>query len=139
MTVTNLIGNELYPVGSIYMSLVDVPPPVGTWQRIAEGKTLVGVDTADTDFATPNKTGGEKKHTLAISEMPAHDHPGTALGYIDSKAQRIGVYNGTGGSGWSAGGQATYGGYYTVNAQGGGAAHNNIPPYLTCYIWKRTG
>lgn len=67
----------LYPIGSIYMSIQGTNPSVffgGTWERIAKGKTLVGVDENDTDFNTSSKTGGEKNHTLTINEMPKHSH-----------------------------------------------------------------
>lgn len=66
-------GKLLYPIGSIYMSIQDTNPSVffgGTWERIAKGKTLVGVDESDTDFNASSKTGGEKTHTLSSSELP---------------------------------------------------------------------
>lgn len=28
--------------------------------------------------------------------------------------------------------------YHAVNAEGGGQPHNNLQPYITCYMWKRT-
>lgn len=52
-----------YPVGSIYLSVNDINPSKwfgGTWEQIAKGRTLVGVDTSDTDFNTVKKTGGSK-------------------------------------------------------------------------------
>ena len=41
---------------------------------IAQGRCLVGVNTSDNDFKTPEKTGGEKTHKLTIAEMPSHSH-----------------------------------------------------------------
>ena len=38
------------------------------------GKVTVGKDSTDTDFNTLGKTGGEKTHTLTVSEMPKHSH-----------------------------------------------------------------
>ncbi len=84
------VGSVLsaYPVGSIYISTVSTNPGTifgGTWQAYGTGKTLVGVDTSDTDFSTVQKTGGSKtvsytpagtvgNHTLTINEMPNHGH-----------------------------------------------------------------
>lgn len=74
---TEKIFNLIYPVGSIYMSITDVNPNTlfgGTWERWGKGKTLVGVDEDDKDFATSEAVGGEKKHTLTLAEMPEHTH-----------------------------------------------------------------
>lgn len=120
----------LYPIGSIYMSIQDTNPSVffgGTWERIAKGKTLVGVDENDIDFNTSSKTGGEKTHTLTINEMPKHNH-------ILSRRTDTGSYfNLTSVS--SQNGQS-----YNVPTSdtGGNQPHNNMQPYYTCYIFVRT-
>lgn len=121
-------GKLLYPIGSIYMSIKDTNPSVffgGTWERIAKGKTLVGVDENDSDFNVSSKTGGEKTHTLTIDEIPSHNH---AYSW-----QRIGD-----GSMWSVG--ATTGNAYNSSTgnTGGGQPHNILQPYYTCYIFVRT-
>lgn len=67
----------LYPVGAIYLSVVNTPPELlfgGTWEPIAPGRMLAGYDTADPDFNSVEVTGGEKSHALLISEMPQHTH-----------------------------------------------------------------
>lgn len=122
-----------YPIGSIFLSINDTNPSEwfsGTWELIAQGRTLVGVDTSDTDFNEVKKTGGEKTHTLTVDEMPSHNHgivnfnnwgsSGTASGYqyYNNKTDLIGN-NGT-------------------SYKGGDGAHNNLQPYFTCYIWCRT-
>lgn len=66
-----------YPIGAIYLSIDSTNPTKlfgGTWEQIAQGRTLVGVDTSQTEFNTVKKTGGEKTHTLTINEMPSHSH-----------------------------------------------------------------
>ena len=71
------IFDLFYPVGSIYETESSSFNPNnsfgGTWQRI-QGKMLVGVDDNDSSFNAPAKTGGEKTHTLTVSEMPSHVH-----------------------------------------------------------------
>lgn len=60
-------GGNPYPVGSIYLSVSSVDPATifgGTWTRFGKGKTLVGVDEADTDFASAEKTGGVKEREI---------------------------------------------------------------------------
>ena len=69
--------DRVYPVGSIYMSVNNADPSDlfgGTWQRFSQGRVLVGVNEDDTAFNAPQKTGGEKTHTLTINEMPRHNH-----------------------------------------------------------------
>ena len=125
--------DAVYPVGSIYMSVKATNPGTlfgGTWAAIAQGRTLVGVNTSDNDFKTPEKTGGEKTHKLTIAEMPSHSHK-----YINGQ---------TGSLSWADGGIWIGDGTYTtvnfsdISSTGGNQSHNNLQPYFTCYIWKRT-
>lgn len=74
-----MIGNLMYPVGSIYMSTSAANPTAsfgGTWVAWGTGRVPVGVDASDTDFNTVEKIGGAKKHTLTAAEsgLPAHNH-----------------------------------------------------------------
>lgn len=154
----------IYPVGSIYMSMVDTDPAtlfgVGTWTRISQGRMLLGAD--DSTYKA-GATGGEATHTLTAAEMPAHNHGmdgnGNHRHYIANTDENGGgwlgnnaylehkyVYNsyenfelyGTGND--ASVGLTSSNGWHTHNIQnsGGGAAHNNMPPYLVCYIWQRT-
>lgn len=122
-----LTAQGAYPVGSIYLSVTDTNPATlfgGTWKRIG-GRFLLGAD----DTYTAGSTGGEAEHTLTIDEMPKHNHSldnyNTAAGnttpYMTVQAQEKVGYGGN---------------VQTLNA-GGGKAHNNMPPYLSVYMWQR--
>lgn len=138
---TNNAMQYAYPVGSIYMSANSTDPKMlfgGTWERYANGRVLVGVDEADTDFNTAGKTGGAKTHTLTVNEMPNHEHPLELNTYTSSVRDNTYVAGCAGGSGLGNANSDT-----TINARravavGGGQAHNNLPPYITCYMWVRT-
>lgn len=129
------IANALYPVGSIYMSVNNTNPSTffgGTWEAWGAGKVPVGVDTSDTNFSTVEQTGGEKQHTLTIAEMPAHNHtiPCTPTANDGSEP----TYQAA-----QVNAEAT--GYHNsivAVSSGGGSPHNNLQPYITCYMWKRT-
>ena len=114
--------DQIYPVGSIYMSVNSTNPGTlfgGTWQQIQDTFLLA----AGTTY-TAGDTGGEATHTLTVNEIPSHNHS------ISAFAQ-----DPRGSSGW----QATYfNGSTTTGSTGGGLAHNNMPPYLAVYMWKRT-
>lgn len=128
----------LYPIGSIYMSIQDTNPSAffgGTWERIAKGKTLVGVDENDTDFNTSSKTGGEKEHTLTISETPSHYH--TAGKYDALGINHASVVAGSGVTSLVASGSTTST-HVITNNSGGNQPHNNLQPFYTCYIFVRT-
>ena len=122
-----LTAQGAYPVGAIYLSVTDVNPAAlfgGTWERIG-GRFLLG---ADSTYAA-GSTGGEAAHTLTVDEMPKHNHEidnlnaaGNATPYMTVQAQD----------------KKGYGGNVQTMFAGGGKAHNNMPPFLAVYMWKRT-
>ena len=138
--------DKVYPIGSIYTSTTDDTVAKvqnrfgGTWVAFGSGRTLVGVDTSQTEFNSVNKTGGEKTHTLTVDEMPRHNH--TQIWMNNSPSYNIKA-DWTSGSGKSV--SISYTGYtagvgYDVgtNFAGGDQPHNNLQPYITVYMYKRT-
>lgn len=121
------IADLVYPVGAIYLSTSSTSPQTlfgGTWRRI-QGRFLL---CAGGGYAA-GSTGGEASHTLTVDEMPAHAHSATIpTGRIMVNTQST---------------RYTYaaepGSIQTeTTSTGGNAAHNNMPPYLAVYAWKRT-
>lgn len=121
----------VYPVGSVYVSTAAANPGSlfgGTWEAFGAGRVLVGYAAGDGTFGTAGAMGGAKTHTLTIGETPGHTHT-------------------LGGFKWNAGGSAPRVPYTLdgkdgfdelTGARGGGSAHNNLQPYVVCYMWKRT-
>ena len=117
---------KLYSVGSIYMSVSSTSPASlfgGTWERIKD-RFLLGAG----DSYSAGATGGSATHTLTIDEMPSHTHK--------QSGGSSGVNND--GSVFQRGYSATLKAAADASVTGGGQAHNNMPPYLAIYIWKRT-
>lgn len=106
--------------------------PTGYTPPNLSGKFIVGYDAADPDYDAPGDMGGEKTHVLSIAEMPSHNHGGVTGSASAAFA--------TGQA--AAGSQSTDNALETTHAhsissQGGGAAHENRPPYYTlAYIAK---
>ena len=127
-----------YPVGSIYMS-VDATNPTnlfgGTWVAWGAGRVPVGVNETDSDFNAVEKTGGEKTHVLSESEMATHMHTmDSAVSIKDSIVSNdTGLYQGSGAITFT-----TIGKVVKTDTAGEGIGHNNLQPYITCYMWKRT-
>ena len=114
-----------HPIGSIYSSTVATSPADlfgGTWERIKDTFLLA----AGTTY-TAGTTGGEATHTLTVGEMPSHYHNSQGWARL---------------SGGSDGNQALLADGTDTNlhtlSTGGGQPHNNMPPYLAVYVWKRT-
>ena len=132
------VMDVIYPVGSIYMSATmstveQVKTALGgTWVAWGAGRVPVGVDASQTEFDTVEETGGEKTHTLTIEEMPSHTHK---IYDVDSgngnHGKKDGLYYQGGWWGNSVGAP-------NVSNTGGSKAHNNLQPYITCYMYKRT-
>ena len=135
----------VYPVGSIYLSVSGTDPQTlfgGTWARLEDVFLLA----AGAKHAA-GSTGGEESHTLTASEMPTHNGhlsagiagaapygKGNYEGYLNVSAMT--AYVGGGYRGWNV-----YSGnemHPASEAAGGGQPHNNMPPYLAVYTWKRT-
>ena len=156
-------GSQAFPVGSVFLAVVATSPTVllgyGVWLQIAGGQCLIGQTVLDTDFDTAEETGGTKTHTLTASEMPVHTHvqdahnhtqnahshiitsqtatTGSATSYehgvLDTSSAEAEQTEVTGPT------TATNNASTAVNQNaGGGAAHNNMPPYFVVYVWKRT-
>lgn len=124
----------MHRVGDIIFSTSDENPSTiygGTWVAWGKGQVPVGVDTSDSDFNTVEKTGGEKEHTLTVVEMPSHTH----AQYVTSDNQ--------GGGGIRVdytkdGSSIPYLQGIDTGSSGENQPHNNLQPYITCYMWKRT-
>ncbi|MCI5846262.1 MAG: hypothetical protein MRZ98_01265 [Clostridiales bacterium] len=125
--------DAVYPIGSLYMSVNAADPNTlfgGTWERLKDRFLLAAGDT----YAA-GATGGEAAHTLTVEEMPSHNH--SLSDPIDKNSIKLGSM--TGDANWALTKRAaSYDYNLTTNNTGGGAAHNNMPPYLTVYMWKRT-
>lgn len=123
----------IFPIGSTYPTQSNTNPSTilgfGTWERL-KGRVCVGLDEDDEDgyFDEIGKTGGEKKHTLTVAEMPNHDHM-TFMPDQNQSTEGDGFNNYYYGKGRN---------YPHTSSTGGGQAHNNMPPYrVVGYMWIR--
>lgn len=132
--LTASVFSAIYPVGSIYMSVtMSTAAQVqaafgGTWVAWGAGRVPVGVDTTQIEFDAVEETGGEKTHTLTIAEMPSHVHKvhaGWGAGSLGNNFFRVDSNNPK--NQWD-----------DTFPTGGDGAHNNLQPYITCYMYKRT-
>lgn len=129
--IGSITFDDIYPVGSIYMSVNSTNPGTlfgGTWTQLKD-RFLLGAGSTYTN----GSTGGEASHTLTENEMPSHSH-----------GQYVTVA-----SGGSLSANCDYDSYVSGKARksaqnvstdptGGGNSHNNMPPYLVVYMWQRT-
>ena len=138
---SDYIVDKIYPIGSIYLSVSEVDPAIlfgGVWESFSTGRTLVGVDTSQTEFNTVQKTGGEKTHTLNSNEIPSHSH--TIFANTDYRESGETGYWGLDlCQGYAYGSEKDANNGTGTRASGGGEAHNNLQPYITVYMWKRVG
>lgn len=116
---------EIYPVGSVYISTVGTSPKTlfgGEWEQIL-GRFLLGAN----DTYAAGSMGGEAAHTLTVEEMPEHTH---RFGYVTEAVAAGDRYARIDSGRTNA--SASFN-----ESTGGGKAHNNMPPYLSVYMWKR--
>lgn len=143
------ILNTVYPVGSIYLSVNATNPMTlfgGSWEQIKD-RFLLGCG----DTYANGTIGGEETHVLSAAEMPTHTHAITTTGghshnahfkehRIPTGYQNTSDYARKSGASYDTDGQVTISdGAHThgISSTGSSLAHNNMPPYLTVYMWKR--
>ena len=127
------ILDNCYPVGSYYWSQKNTDPSTlfgGKWEQI-KGRFVFAVD----DKHQVNTQGGEELHTLIVEEMPTHNHskPKNLCGYKNIPDVQIGGGGGT---------KKLYendGNCNATNNNGGNKPHNNMPPFVCAFCWRRTG
>lgn len=145
---------QIYPVGSIYLTISSASPEDwfgGTWERVGQGKYLLGVDPNDETgkYDISDRTGGSFEHTHKY-RIAVRSFYGTVTG---ADGQSVNIYDYTNNryanaslietSDNSVNGALTY----SVNsyAQGRYASEADVsteevqPPFYTVYMWKRTG
>lgn len=138
---TDINFDMIYPVGSVYISVVNANPQTlfgGTWESFATGMTLVGVDTSKQEFNTVMKSGGEMEHTITINEMPQHSHSDNSS-YSGENSRKLAKWEVTNtGEGFQLS-TANVTKYVITDPlpEGGNQAHNNLQPYITVYMWRR--
>lgn len=153
-TVGNNIQSQVHPINSIYISVNNTSPGSlfgGTWEQIEDVFLLAAGQTY-----TAGSTGGEATHALTVAEIAQHWHKivayndtGVVLSstrtgsnsglvmardsfgnYSTSPAISQLVTSNTGGSFSSGEGDS-------FPTEANGNPHNNMPPYLTVYMWQR--
>ena len=116
--------NNIYPVGSIYITTSDKSPndlfPGTEWDEYSQGRVLVGYNGDSVAYNPIGKTGGSAKVTLTTKNLPSHTH----------------TYSGTTkstGSGYSITNADT-----KVNTTSSGS-HNHLMYAYSANLYRKTG
>ena len=148
--ITALVGNLLFPVGSIYTNATNATNPgtllgFGTWTAFGAGRVAVGFDAGNVLFDTAEETGGSANaivvsHTHTATSTvtdPGHSHTADQP-FASSTGANGGSFYGQGNN--RATGVNTTGitGATTNVSTGSSGTDANYQPYITVYMWKRT-
>lgn len=148
--------DDIYPVGSIYMSVSSTDPATlfgGTWAQIqdtfllAAGATYAG-GTSGGEASHHHGTKGHKL-TAAESGVPAHIHETANSMVVYNNASSVSTRMATSGSGTKISlntALANNLNTYQNTAAAASSAHTHgdtedtttLPPYLAVYVWQRT-
>lgn len=136
---SRLTLSDIYPVGSIYLSVNSTSPASlfgGVWEQIKDVFLLAAGDTYSAGL-----TGGEATHTLTVDEMPNHQHglftDMAGYGGGSPTGNYLKMYGNEVVNGYVASTGTIYNGWRGMSGVGNNQPHNNMPPYLTVYMWKR--
>lgn len=131
-----LLLDICHPVGSLYWSTVSTSPATlfgGTWEQVKDKFILAAGDTY-----TAGNTGGEATHTLTTAEMPTHSHTSRIAVAAGTTGASNYYFNHAGTTNSAVTDNNVWSSSIKTLDAGSGNAHNNMPPYLVAYCWKRT-
>lgn len=130
------ILNTIYPIGSIYINYNNSTSPAsflgGSWVRIND-RFL---------YATSGSTAGDGTEagtatvTLTVEQIPSHIHNMNYNTYVVSPGGNSGprnIFNSATGNCMVLANNE-----YWTSSTGGTQAHENMPPYVKVYMWRRT-
>lgn len=148
---------DAHPVGSYYWSNDSTSPATlfgGTWEALPPGYTLIAQGSGSDSFGSftyeAGKQYGERKHQLTTEELASHGHSGSTSTNGDhshtvTTFNDFGKINGNSYDGYCIGSTdrttSTAGNHnhsLSINKTGGDQPHNNIPPVIASYGWRRT-
>jgi hypothetical protein len=135
---------DAHPVGSYYFSDDSTSPTDlfgGTWEALPAGYTLIAQGAGSDSFGsftyTAGQKYGERKHQLTTDELPHLEGRFPASVTSGYQSDTTGIVSGVDGftkSTWASDSN-TWG--FNI-AFGGNQPHENIPPTIASYGWKRT-
>ena len=135
----------IYPVGSIYMNAaVGTNPSIllgfGSWSAFGAGRVMVGFDSGNTNFDTAEETGGsadavvvDHNHTITDAGHSHTDNQATATGFNSTIGGGVNQFSNS-----FSGTTSTNTTGITIDNEGVSGIDQNLQPYITVYMWKRT-
>lgn len=136
--------DAMYPVGRFIGTVDNVNPGTrigGTWVQFGQGRCLVGVGTGNDGSTsmtfTALGTGGNYNRSLAIANLPAHQH----IMNIYASGNEAGGYGLTQTAGFKERPMINAGGNpnaWKSNSVGSGSAFSICQPWIGVYLWRRT-
>lgn len=156
-TLISNVKQALYPIGCIYTEITGTNPNTtfgfGTWVAFGAGKVPVGLDSGDTDFNTPEETGGAKTVAGAPHSHVLSDNGQAQIYFVNSTGADVLVIRRITAASWSptisnstsiamhtySGSASTVGAALTGSTDSATpSATSVVQPYIVVYMWKRT-
>ncbi len=129
-----IIPRYSYKIGDLFLTTNTENPNKrfgGTWELVAKGCTLIGVDENDSNFKSAMKTGGNKQ--LQANIYPFVNNGNLIIDYdkINPSSYHENTRVRSSISGFVQEDGHSEAGSFAISVSG-------YHPYFTCYIWRKT-